>query len=650
MIPTAAHRQSWRQRMFRVLAAPALMLAMPAAASAAPFNELPFQPVSGGAACLRPTGAPDELVRWYPGGAEVLTVGPSGLAAQARVPLGRRIACPEMASDRSGAAIVAAASGGRVRVALREPGGTWGAPFALPSRQAGDLAVAVSSRGDAVVIWIEGVDQIDARPRARVARRVAGGAFGAPESLGASTRYFQQLAAGMDASGEATVMFTTDGTRGRERVNVATARPGAPFGAPKRLGRGSIGEPALAVAADGRALVTASGYEGLEVYERPPGGDFGPRTIPYEASAENTTIVLRPSGAAVIAWQNTPGEDVIAVVRDGAVPFGEPIRVLEPPPPDTGGDSGGSFGAILDDVGPPPETSQALRAALGADGRALLVWSTEDRGVGTATVTSSGRTEIGTLGSPLREPFGPSPLLLADGARALAWTDGRSYLSSGPLSGRLHLALEGAPALPAPPAPAITAGKPRRSALRPAQPLLLPVRCSAACDLRAWLPGRRDNFITASRSRAGTVVLRFQPLVNGIAPARPGPVRITLQSGAPGAARARQQTVPVRLRRLPSPPLPRINDLRVRRRGDDLVVRWRTDVPMRDGYLFVYATSTRKPESDREPVFGSVPRGGRSFRVVLRDAARKRFVRVSAVQPYGERIRTRTIRAPFAAA
>jgi hypothetical protein len=330
-----------------------LSLALTAPASAAPFNELPFQPVSGGAACLRPTGAPGELVRWYDGGVEVLTVQPSGLVRQARVPLGRRLHCPEVASDPNGAAILAVAGGGRVRVALREPGGTWGAPFALPSSQAEEVAAAVNARGDAVVIWIEG----DARPRARVARRMAGGAFGAPEPLGAATRFFQRLGAGIDAAGEATVMFTTEGTRARERLNLATAAPGARFGAPVRLGPGSIGDPALAVAADGRALVTASGYDGLEVYERPPGGEFGPPAIPYEAAAGNTTIALRPGGAAVIAWQNTPGEDVIALVRDGAVPFGEPIRVLEPSPP--------QFGRSTHAIGADP---RRRRPAAGASG------------------------------------------------------------------------------------------------------------------------------------------------------------------------------------------------------------------------------------------------------------------------------------------
>jgi hypothetical protein len=623
-----------------------LLLAFPAPAAAAPFGELPFRPVAGGAACLRPTGAPGELVRWYEGGAEVLAVQSGGLVPVTRVPLGRRIACPVVASDANGAAILAASDRGRLRVALREPAGGWSAPFTLVSREVGQAAVAISARGDAVVAWTEGVG-LRENGRLRVARRPGGGAFGPPETLdpSVSSSVFESLEAGIDASGEAIVMFTGEGTRARETVNVVIAPRGAPFGAPQRLGPGSLDTPALAVAADGRALVTVSAYDGLELYERPPGGRFGPRTILFEGSAHNQVIALRPGGAAAIAWQNTPGEDVIAVVRDGPAPFGPPIRVLDPPEPDFG-DSGAIAFAVRDG-GPPQESSEALSAALGADGRALLVWATEDRALGTATVTSSGRTEIGTLGSRLREPFGPSPLLLADGSRALAWTDDHSIFTSGPSAGRLHLALEGAPGSPASPAPQVTIGRPRRSALRPAQPLRLPVRCSAACDLRAWLPDHRQTFVNASLDRAGTVDLRFDPHLEAIAPARPGPISIIVQSGSPGATQPQRQTARVRLRRLAAPPLPHIEDLRVRRRGDDLVVRWRTDVRPRDAYQLVYATRTRDNERDPSPVYGEVTGRGRSFRVVLRDAARKRYVHVSVLQFAGRRARTETIRGPF---
>ncbi len=175
------------------------------------------------------------------------------------------------------------------------------------------------------------------------------------------------------------------------------------------------------------------------------------------------------------------------------------------------------------------------------------------------------------------------------------------------------------------------------------------VRCSAACDLRASLEGRDNTFLTESRTSAGTVDLRFDPHFEAIAPPRPGPVRIALQSGAPGAASPQRRTVRVRLRRLPAPPLPRIEDVRIRRRGDDLVIRWRTDVRPRDAYQLVYATTTRDIERDPSRVVTYAAGRGRTFRVVLRDAGRKRFVHISAVEQVGGGSRSKTIRGPFTA-
>ena len=93
------------------------------------------------------------------------------------------------------------------------------------------------------------------------------------------------------------------------------------------------------------------------------------------------------------------------------------------------------------------------------------------------------------MGSPLRDPLGLTPLILPDGTRAIAWTDNRGQLQDGAQHPRLHYAVEGAPSAPAAPAPDVTVLAPRKRALRPAEALRLPVRCSAACDLRAWLPG-----------------------------------------------------------------------------------------------------------------------------------------------------------------
>ena len=144
---------------------------------------LPLRPVEGVATCVRVTGAPGELSRWTRSGVELLRA--DTLAARGEVRLGGTGECPQVASQPNGAAIAAAVVRRGttivVRVALREPGGEFGAPSSLivPSAGKADpvaLAVAISSSGDAVVAVDHTV--LDTSRHAVLAfRRPAGAAF-----------------------------------------------------------------------------------------------------------------------------------------------------------------------------------------------------------------------------------------------------------------------------------------------------------------------------------------------------------------------------------------------------------------------------------------------------------------------------------------
>src|SRR4051812_6308899 len=92
----------------RPLFAALLVLAAPATAAAAPFGELPFQPVKGGVSCLRATGAPGELVAWAPDGARFVHATATGVADAGGVRLGPPSGCPVAAAQASGAGVVAA--------------------------------------------------------------------------------------------------------------------------------------------------------------------------------------------------------------------------------------------------------------------------------------------------------------------------------------------------------------------------------------------------------------------------------------------------------------------------------------------------------------------------------------------------------------
>jgi hypothetical protein len=634
--------------MRRALITAALLFAAPATATAAPFGELPFRPVSGAATCLQATGAPGELVRWVRDGAEVLEARADGLVPVTTVPLGKLRDCPAAAGDAGGAAILAAPTADGIRIALREPGGTWGAPITVPARRAGAVEVAISARGDAIVAWLELPSSTARTTRVRTVRRPAGGAFAMPEQLGGMAER-EQLVVGVAGDGAAVVAIASDGGLG-----LATAAPGRPFTPSRRLiaERYFSGEPALAVSPDGRALLATATDDGLTLFEREPGADFVRRpTIKGASSFADVALALGPQGAAVVAWQSYgPGGQVSAMLRDAGALFAAPVLVQrDEPKPSFGNNPGGeallSFGVASGD-GPPYEGQTRLRAALGPDGRALLAWGTVGRGTRTATVTTAGGAEIGRLGSSVRDPAGVTPLLLAGGGRAIAWSDGYGVFSFAPSANRLHLAIEGAAAAPAAAAPELTIGAPRDRTLRPSQTLWLPVRCRAACDVHGQIPGQVSE-PNIALARAGTALLRFDPIGGQVAAPNGKPVKVVLRWSAPGSRELKQRTFSVPLRGLPAPPLPRIENLRVRRlSGGRIDVRWSTDVAARDAYFYVYGTRTRSLRTGAPSLRVVAGRGRRSFHVTLRDAARARYVTVAVGQTVGERTRTAVIRVP----
>jgi hypothetical protein len=617
-----------------------IALALPASAAAAPLGELPFQRVPPGATCLAPTGAPGELSRWAKGGAEILAATADGLGRPARVPFGELPGCPRAAADASGAAVVAGATDDGLRVALREPGGgSFGAPVTLaPAKDVFELSVAVSPHGDAVVVWAEFAPP---RVRIRMARRDAGGAFGVPADLvpwRPDTGSVGVLA-GMAADGETVVLIREpSGTRARQASteSVRSGARGAPLGPASPLPRGFY-SLALGVAPDGRLVLAATSGGSVYVLERPRGGGLGaPQRLSDPAEsvyADQLAVAFGAGGRTVVAWHDQNDGSTGAAIRDGATGFGPPV-VIVPAPKQA---SLPGFGADLPVVRPLP----ALQAAVAPDGRVSVAWPDGD--VRLATVAGNAVVERLRLGSRLRDPEGLSLLALPDGRRALAWTNQDRFDADAPV--RVHYAVEGSPAAPEPAPPRVTVGRPRESALRPAQALELPVRCSAACDLSITLPGEGAQAVQRSLTRAGTVTVQL-PAGRAIAPVRPGPVRVTVRSSAPGARTVTRTIATPRLRRLPALPLPRIEAVRARRlSGGRVEVRWRMSSDARDTFIAVTGRSTRAAGDDESPVLDALwGRRRRNYRVVLKDASHARWVRVEVFQLIGERRRSVTVR------
>ena len=357
----------------------------------------------------------------------------------------------------------------------------------------------------------------------------------------------------------------------------------------------------------------------------PAGRDFGAPQVFEGASSEPPALVLRPDGSARDRLRQGPTEPLRAFLRSRA-------RAVRPAAASPAREFRARANRLrqlgLVRPGSVPVRSAAVTAALGADGRALIVSPTDESGFGVATLTSAGAASRRCSAARCATRSALTPLVLADGTRAIAWSDNRDQTRRRRAAPRLHYAVEGAANAPAAPRRRSRVLAPRRRALRPAQSLVLPVRAArrATCALRC--PGARPRRTSRRRSRApGRRSCASARGPTSIVPKR-GPLRVTVRSGPPGARTAHDQTFKVRLRRLPAPPLPHILNLRARRIGDDIEVRWDTEFPARDAYFVAFGTRTRDRSKDRDAVVG-VPRGkGRHLRVRLKDAARVRYVTV----------------------
>jgi hypothetical protein len=606
------------------LALALLILAMlPAAAGAAPFGDLPVQPASASARCLRATGAPGEVVRWAPGGAEFLQATAAGFGAPVKVPLGDvPIRCPVARAQPSGAGVVVAQVDHGIAFAVRDPGGAWGPVQTIAEPLYDDLedAVAVvNSRGDAVVAWTDLSDDAHDRDTARVLvmRRPAGGTFGPPLELQKPTPYrldSPRVELGVQDDGTVLALWNRDDPQnsGRTLALFAAAAPGAAFGPPQRVSSNvQFREFSLNVAPDGRALAVVRERGRTRVLERPPGGAFaGVAEFTNTFTVFGTpAVALRPDGAAVVAWQDSTDVQVFAIRRNGPGPFGRPEPV--------GGKPRSPFGPDLPrlDLDAPTDVEgRGVRAAFTGDGRPVLTWA-DGSTTGTldwarAMVATPG--DVHALSGPLRDADSITPVILADGTAAAAWSDGLAG------DARLHLAVEGAPARAEPPVPRVEFGQIRRIP----GGLALPFRCSAACDVRATVPDSVSG--TRSLPAAGSARVRIVPTISPIMLRRPDSVAVDVLTGPPGARAAAARTLTAKLR---VPPLPRFLGLTAIRRGHHIAVSWRTKRPLRRASVIAVASNTRAPG---DPFFGTTVdgEGRRRFRVNVDPLAGHRYVQL----------------------
>ena len=574
----------------------ALLTAVPADAARDVFVR--DSPRSGAATCLRPAGPPGMVgligaVRSRMSPYELLRVSATGVALAGTARLGVLDQCPALAAAPNGHAIVAGSVWRErrrvIRIALAEPGGDFRAPVDIAGTRAGpvSMAAAISPRGDAVVAWtlMRPVRRrAEAGTRVVAALRPAGGGFGRPRFLTPWRRGsffpFAAVSAAMDASGTATVAWVQPAPDRRDisglhRVEVATARPGEQFAEAQAVaGPVQDTEPvALAVQADGRALLAHDGRDTIELYERGPGVSRFERVDAWPGRArhpgwETPELALAPDGSAVLAWRGNAAagnEDVFLSSRKGSGPWTVPARVQRSRDREDLGASGwvyGPFGAS-----PPADfEGGGLRVAISDTDGYLVSW-TRERRTALGDLLLEARMVRGEAGGRPSRPQGAGcrcrtvegvlPLAVSGGDPLLAYTDNVTSMLAFGLevpreSGRLHVATPGRRAAgPAP--PRVTVRRPRGATLGEEDRLRVRVGCDGPCDLRAYVvggAGHARGLGTATLRRAGSTPLAIRPpFERHLAPPRGGRARLLVHGYAPNGHRFTRRSVAVELRR-----------------------------------------------------------------------------------------------------
>ena len=503
------------------LVALALLAATPATAGAQ-FGQVEPLTLRGDDDCVRTTGAPGELalpatdgVRFAQAAPHGCPAGPDRHAGQGVRVLGGRHPRERRGRDRGRAR----RQRGRERARARRRLGRSGQHPVEQDWRADDVAATVSDRGDVIVTWREESTRSEGRRtpyRFRAVRAAPGAAFGAVETLGASSPLHEAVLPAIAATGEAFVLTSTaEGTGSdlRVRLNVYTGAPGAAFGAPTALGTGQwLSSPAIAAAPDGRVLVAFSDGTSQRVAERAPGGAFAPAVSVGDARDSSVTATLSRWARAARPWWRGRATRAATCSSPRGSPPGRSVRrpasasPLLPEGFDPFYASRAFFAYIIDGAGGLSYEPAYTDLVLTGDGRAALAWFQGESATIPALLTtplSGGARDARTW-----RPAGSSPrrrsraLTLADGTPALAWTEpgpGSSY--------RLHLAAEGVVDARTPAAARDDRRAPVAHALRRGD-AALPVRCDGPCEVGS---GGRQLHVRRQRhgeaERAGTGVL-----------------------------------------------------------------------------------------------------------------------------------------------
>jgi hypothetical protein len=243
----------------------------------------------------------------------------------------------------------------------------------------------------------------------------------------------------------------------------------------------------------------------------------------------------------------------------------------------------------------------------------------------------------------MRNATSASALFTTDGRAAVAWTDN----AAGGRHGRLHIALEGAPAPAAETRPRVTVRAPAGQRLYRYEPVRVLVRCKTECDLRATVIGPRgsDGGRALTRRPPGTHTIAAGT-VDGLQPGQRRRVRVLVYASSPGGHRTAIRSFRIFVTGLRSLPVRPPRGLAARRQRGSIVVTWRTGAPARRQRFFVFGQHGRNGTAEAGAFVVRDGAGRTRFAARLRplDPDRVRWVSVFAVGYDGDDGPMRTVR------
>lgn len=206
-------------------------------------------------------------------------------------------------------------------------GGAWGAPMGIGvTQQGGVAALAMDASGTAAATWWDTLGQT------MVAVRDPGGAFGAPQDLDPSFEVGSLPRVALDGAGRALVVWHHGGF-----VRAAERAPRGAFAMLPPIGPGVGTSADVAFLGDGTAIVAYAGTDGAaHVAQRAPGGAFVVSALPASPGASVDGVrVAAAGGYAVVTWIETTQSGSVAtsralasVMTPGGGGFGAPTRLM----------------------------------------------------------------------------------------------------------------------------------------------------------------------------------------------------------------------------------------------------------------------------------------------------------------------------------